>query len=229
MREARFAPLLHVQGQMGELVRMKDWTRTPLGPISTWSPALVANVGTMLRSHLPYCIMWGSQHPLIYIEAYTSILGADLHPHALGRRMQDVWADLWDRVGVWMVRTYAGESFCFEDQQFFLPRPPPTNAQRTGRLEEVFITWCFIPLYEADGTIAGIYNPNVDVTAKVRAYRRMHALEGLSRKIAEAGTFADLASYTCSYLSQLEDDVPYVAAYLIEPSLPDGGSPLACG
>src|SRR5688572_17970305 len=41
------------QGQMGKVIAAKDWSRTPLGPIESWSPALRTTVSLALASTSP--------------------------------------------------------------------------------------------------------------------------------------------------------------------------------
>jgi hypothetical protein len=46
-------------GEMGERIRAFDWSKTPLGPDESWSPALRTVVRLMLANCLPMMLWWG--------------------------------------------------------------------------------------------------------------------------------------------------------------------------
>ncbi len=80
-------------GTMSALMRGHDWAATPLGEPSTWPCSLATLVGTMLASHQPAFLVWGSGRTLLYNDLYADILG-DRHPAALGRDYLEVWSDI---------------------------------------------------------------------------------------------------------------------------------------
>ncbi len=90
--EAVRPPLDHLtvfshEGEMGRLCREKDWTSTPLGPVSGWSYSLRATVHTVLNSRHPMFLFWGPELVQIYNDGYRPSLGAGgRHPRALGMR-----------------------------------------------------------------------------------------------------------------------------------------------
>ena len=47
-------------------MRELDWTTTPFGPVSSWSPALRSAVGIVLNSRFPMVLYWGESRALIY-------------------------------------------------------------------------------------------------------------------------------------------------------------------
>lgn len=46
------------QGEVAQLAREVDWSRTPLGAVSGWPPALVTMLRHALESPLPMCVLW---------------------------------------------------------------------------------------------------------------------------------------------------------------------------
>lgn len=52
--------LIFGEGQMAELTRAYDWSRTPVGPIDTWPDALLISVNTILGSRHPMFLWWGA-------------------------------------------------------------------------------------------------------------------------------------------------------------------------
>ena len=70
-------------GEMGDVVRAKDWSSTPLGPIKSWAQSLRTAVSLCLSSNFPINIIWGREHTQIYNDGYRVVCGA-VHPRALG-------------------------------------------------------------------------------------------------------------------------------------------------
>ena len=72
-------------GEMATLIRSRDWSATPLGPIDDWPQSLRTTVSLCLGSNFPINIIWGPQHTQIYAD-----LRPDLHARVggvLGRTM----------------------------------------------------------------------------------------------------------------------------------------------
>lgn len=49
-------------GEMVKRIRAFDWSKTPLGPAESWSPALRMAVRLMLANRLPMLLWWGPQY-----------------------------------------------------------------------------------------------------------------------------------------------------------------------
>ncbi|HEX8549737.1 MAG TPA: hypothetical protein VF691_22445 [Cytophagaceae bacterium] len=75
--------IFHDGGEMGERLRLMDWSKNPLGPIELWPQRFKTTVSLCLSSNFPICIVWGPEHIQIYNDGYIPICGA-LHPKALG-------------------------------------------------------------------------------------------------------------------------------------------------
>lgn len=53
-------------GEMGKLVAAMDWSKTPLGPIGSWSQSLGTTVSLCLASNFPISLAWGPRHTQIH-------------------------------------------------------------------------------------------------------------------------------------------------------------------
>lgn len=62
--------------EMAERIRGFDWSRTPLGPMGSWSPALRMMVRFLLANHFPLLLWWGPEYVSIYNDPYRPVLGA---------------------------------------------------------------------------------------------------------------------------------------------------------
>ncbi len=65
-------------GEMGRLIRSKDWSNTPLGPRDRWPQALKTVLRVVLGSRYRMFLWWGRDLTKFYNDAYISILGKRL-------------------------------------------------------------------------------------------------------------------------------------------------------
>ncbi len=139
-----------------------DWSQTPLGPRSRWSPALQTIYDMMMSCSFGMCAIWGPEKTLLYNEAYAPFLAAR-HPAALGRPIDIVWPDVWPVIGPLIDRVLDGEALRFENQRLIMTRH--------GYEEETFWTYSYSPLRDG-GVIRGMLNVTTDTTGMVLAQRR---------------------------------------------------------
>jgi len=55
-------------GELGELIRAYDWTRTPLGPPAFWPQSLKTAVRILLTSRQPFWLGWGPELTYLYSD-----------------------------------------------------------------------------------------------------------------------------------------------------------------
>ena len=94
-------------GDMGAMMRQRDWSKTPLGPVSGWSQPLRSMVGLVLRNRFPLSLWWGPELVQFYNDPFRPILG-DKHPTALGQSGGECWAEIWDIIGPMIEGPFAG-------------------------------------------------------------------------------------------------------------------------
>jgi hypothetical protein len=164
-----------------ELIRSKDWSRTPLGPIEAWPQVLKTTVTLCLASPFPINIIWGRDHTQVYNDAYRIICG-DAHPTALGQSYRATWVSAWPVVGEPFERALNGETSYLENQGMFLTR--------NGYLEETFFTFSLSPIRGADGAIGGLFLPVTETTATLLADRRTRTLRDLTYSLSAASTMS---------------------------------------
>jgi len=168
--DAEQQPFLAGGGTMGAAMRGHDWAATPLGPPAGWPQALKTAVGILLQSKFPMFLGWGRDLNILYNDSYAEILGAK-HP-ALGRRFQDVWAEIWTEIGPLADRALAGEATYSENL--------PLLMRRKGFDEQTWFTFSYSPLRAEDGSVCGMFCACVETTATVLAERRrIHEAERL--------------------------------------------------
>src|SRR5882724_10889998 len=116
-------------GEMGKVVRAKDWSKTPLGPIDSWPQSLRTVVSLCLASNFPISLVWGANRVQIYNDGYWPICGKK-HPDSMGQDFKECWFSAWPVIGEAFERAQAGETSFLENQRMFL--------DRNGYLEETF-------------------------------------------------------------------------------------------
>jgi len=85
-------------GEMGKVVRAKDWSKTPLGPIDGWPQSLRTTVSLCLASNFPISMAWGAGRIQIYNDGYWPICAAK-HPHSMGQDFKECWFSAWPVIG----------------------------------------------------------------------------------------------------------------------------------
>src|SRR5215831_19794917 len=78
--------ILPAGGEMKRLTYQKDWSATPLGPLSDWPQSLKSAVEIMLNSSYPMLVWWGPTLIQLYNDAYTPVLGFHGGSSAAGTR-----------------------------------------------------------------------------------------------------------------------------------------------
>lgn len=148
---------------MAAAVARFDWSGTPLGPIDGWPASLRIAVDMMLNSHFPKCIVWGPHLVSIYNDAFRPILGRK--DGMLGRSFAEIWAEAWDEIGPFCDKAFAGEATFIEDF--------PLRIQRHGFDETAYFTFCYSPIFDETGRIAGMIDTVVETTSSVLARQQL--------------------------------------------------------
>lgn len=66
------AAVLSGGGEMGALMRAKDWSTTPLGPVEEWPQSLRTAVSILLDSRFGMYIAWGPRYAPVALPRMTS-------------------------------------------------------------------------------------------------------------------------------------------------------------
>jgi signal transduction histidine kinase len=201
------------ESECGELVRSIDWSKTPLGAVTSWSVALKTAVSFVLSSRYPMVLFWGPERVQLYNDAFVPNLGDGQHPAAMGRRAGDARASDDAASSIFIARTDEvmrhGEPVGREDE--LIP------IRRDGRLEEAYWSYSFSPVYEHDGSVGGVLALWMETTTRVIAARRARTLRAFADRIASVTATSDLTRAAIEALSEAPEDVPFVACYELAP------------
>lgn len=152
-------------GEAGALLRSTDWSKTPLGAIESWPTSLRTIVGTLLHSRHPMFLWWGPELIQIYNDAYIPSFGVGKHPSAMGQRGADCWKEIWPIISPQIDDVMQrGKASWNEDQ--LVP------IFRNERIEDVYWTYGYSPVFDEAGTIAGTLVVCTETTARVLGEKR---------------------------------------------------------
>jgi PAS domain S-box-containing protein len=158
-------------GEMGELTRAKDWSKTAAGPVETWPQSLRTTLGILLNSKFPMFLFWGSDHVCFYNDAYRPSLGNNgKHPSLLGEKGAEYWSEIWDFIKPLIDQVLnKGEATWYEDQ--LLP------IYRNGKMEDVYWTFSYSPVNDENGKPAGVLVICNETTQQVITRKKLEESE----------------------------------------------------
>jgi len=199
---------LSAGGQVGALIREKDWSATSLGPFSSWPRSLRNYLSMIVELPTAAIIFWGPDQIQLYNDGYSVIMGPR-HPKHLGSTFRECWPEAYDSIYPWMQRVLEkGETV--EVNRTLVP------LTRFGFTEESYFTFSFSPLRDDAGKIAGILQLVTEVTGELLAERRATALRELSHQTADAKTSTDALRLAAAVLSKYTADLPFCLFYVVD-------------
>ena len=144
---------------MGERIRAHDWAATPFGAVQAWPQSLRSALSICLRSAAGTAIFWGAEHLFLYNDVWATFLG-ERHPWALGRKGEEVLADIWPALEGHFDRAFReGEAVNMVDVRL------PRNLGGVG-----FDSWwsySLLPIAGEDGAIVGMLAQARETTDRV--------------------------------------------------------------
>jgi PAS domain S-box-containing protein len=156
-------------GEVGRLIRTRNWEHTSLGDTSAWSSSLRWATELVLSSTIPRAILWGVDLLQIYNDSYCATFMHGLHPTALGQPTRESWPEVFSRYEPYYARVLGGESLVVDD--LLIP------VQRDGHPADVWMTLACTPLRDDSDTVAGIFISAFETT-------KSH-LDGVALRVSE--------------------------------------------
>jgi signal transduction histidine kinase/CheY-like chemotaxis protein len=193
-------------GAAARLMRETDWSKTAAGPVAAWPAALKTVVGMLLHSRHPMFLWWGPELVQFYNDAYLPSFGLGKHPAAMGQRGADCWQEIWPVIWPQIDDVMrAGKASWNEDQ--LVP------IFRNGRIEDVYWTYGYSPVFGDDGRIGGTLVVCSETTRRVVAERRQRTARVFADTLGAAAPTDDVAAMAVGALAQARIDVPLALFY----------------
>lgn len=158
-------------GEMGSLIRAKDWSQTSVGNPDTWPQSLRTALSIILNSRFPMFLWWGPDLICFYNDAYRPSLGINgKHPFILGQPAMEAWPEIWDIIKPLIDQVLsAGDATWDEDR--LIP------IYRNGKLEDVYWTFSYSPVIDESGRRSGVLVTCNETTEKVNAFKELKQRE----------------------------------------------------
>ena len=202
------------RGEMARRFREFNWAQTPIGPVEFWPTSWRNAVQIVLDSSFPTALAIGREHLIyFYNDAFIPLAGASRHPAGLGLSVPVAWKEIWDEIlSPRFAHTLSTGEPTYE-ADLLMP------LERTGYLEETYLTFSFAALRDDHNEPSGIFCTAIENTARVIAERQINCL----RALAARSSFAETPEAACqSAVATLEEgnprDLPFVLIYLLDAS-----------
>jgi PAS domain S-box-containing protein len=170
MTEAGVFPFLSGGGEMGKLMREKDWQFSAVGEPSGWPQSLRTSLYIVLNAKFPMFLWWGKQLICFYNDAYRPSLGQHgKHPGILGMPAEQAWTEIWDVIKPLIDQVLQGQSTFSEDQ--LIP------IFRNNQLEDVYWTFSYSPVMGEHNRPEGVLVTCQETTEKVRSLKELRERE----------------------------------------------------
>ncbi len=151
-------------GETAAMIARRDWSETPLGPISRWPATLKITLEILLHSPVPMVLLWGTEGTMLYNDGY-SLFAGKRHPQLLGTPVRSGWPEAAEFNDNVMKVVLAGGTLVYRDQELTL--------HRKGVPEQVWMNLDYSPVFDESGKPAGVLAIVVETTARVLAERRI--------------------------------------------------------
>ena len=211
-------------GEMGALMRSRDWSRSALGPISRWSHALKTMIGVLLRSQFPMHLSWGPSLVQLYNDAYRPILGAK-HPRSMGQPVSECWPEIWHIMEPIFAGPLAGLPATGSEDLLLL-------FDRKGFLEETHFKAAYSPVPDetvAATGIGGVLATVAETTQQVFCERQLKTLREVAARAVDAKTPEQACAMAATTMGDNRADVPFALFYLLDAEGTEARLVASCG
>ena len=164
-------------GEMGQLIREKDWKETSLGSPESWPGSLKTMVSLLLNNPFAMYIAWGNDYTQIYNDGYRPILGSTKHPSALGNSSKETFSEIWEIIGPMFKGVMEGVPVGFPDFKLSL--------NRNGFFEDCYFDFSYSPIQQEDGSVGGILVTVIETTNKKKSELALKESEEKFRSMAD--------------------------------------------
>jgi len=171
-------------GEMGALIRAKDWSKTSVGNPASWPQSLRTTLNILLNSKFPMFLWWGPELICFYNDAYRPSLGEHgKHPDILGMKAEEAWPEIWSIIKplIDQVRN-TGEATWNENQ--LLP------IFRNGNIEDVYWTFSYSPVQDENGNVEGVLVVCHETTNQIITLKKLQDSEVQFRNLIKESPIA---------------------------------------
>jgi len=195
-------------GEMGALMRAKDWSGTPLGPPRSWPQSLKTTVRILLDSRYAMWMAWGPTLTFFCNDAYRPTLGTK-RDWALGCPASLVWAEIWKPISERLDRVFETRQATWDEGLLLF-------LERSGYPEETYHTFSYSPLYDDQGHVGGMLCVVTEETDRIIGERRLALLRDVASSLAAVTTEEEVFAGLRRSLAADARDLPFTLTYLFD-------------
>jgi len=157
----------------------------------------------------PAVLFWGDEHVMIYNEPYTRLIKHQHKRGAMGRPALAALPEYKDHLIPIMAHIREkGEAVAHNNMLLFL--------ERSGHLEETYLSLRYVPMLDLDGMVVGCYESIFDITRHVLSDRRLATLLQIGDHTSKAHTLEDFWLEATHALEHNAKDFPFALLYSVE-------------
>ncbi|BBE00150.1 hybrid sensor histidine kinase/response regulator (plasmid) [Sphingobium amiense] len=194
--------------EMARLLRVHDWTATPLGSPQHWPDGLKVALRLLLTSKFEMWLGWGPDIHFFYNDAYRPTLG-NKHPRSIAMPTRELWAEIWDDIKGRLETVYQKGEATWDRALLLI-------LERAGYPEETYHTFSYSPLLGDRGTVEGVFCAVSEETDRVISERRLESLRQLALALAGAQGHEAVLDAVEAELARNDRDMPFALVYLFD-------------
>lgn len=140
-------------------------------------------VGLVLHSRFPMFLFWGDDAYCFYNDGYRPSLGVEGKHPCIGKKAIEVWQENWFIVGPQIKQVMSGGEATWHQDQ-------PVPMYRNGRIEEVYWTYSYSPVFNEQGTVSGVLVACMETTYTLQNHKKLKESESRYRRLFDTTPIA---------------------------------------
>ncbi|GAB4379468.1 MAG: hypothetical protein Kow00121_33690 [Elainellaceae cyanobacterium] len=146
-------------GEIAAQMRSLDWSKTPLGAVTTWAFGLKTAFSILLSSCCPMFLVWGRDRILLYNDAYFRLLEESNCFAPIGQPISNGWLEAWSHVWGDIEQVFVtGQPIQREHKLSLAPQNGATQSQD--------YTWSCSAIWDEADQISGVIATGRRATAR---------------------------------------------------------------
>lgn len=135
-------------GQIGQVIRSKNWNTTPFNNPDYWPQSLRSTIATVINNPVAMAIVWSKNYNQIFNDAFDSILRNSNRNSEIGSAFQQTFPDIFHLIEQKFENVMQGE---IDQLTTVLLSKPNTEVSKN-----LYFDFSFSPIWIENGEVGGI-------------------------------------------------------------------------
>lgn len=193
--------------EVARLIRGRDWSNSPLGPVESWPETLRLSLQNALNTTFPISILWGEELLQFYNDVYAHLMMGTKHPRALGEPVRHNWQEFWDDIRK-PLREVCQQGGSVQQQEVKM------QIDRGDGGQDVYFNFSYAPIFGASNHVEGVLVSVIDTTERVISRRRLRTLGALGSALSTVRDSHHLLETAVDKIADNREDIPFALLYL---------------